>query len=285
MCHVGCLDVDPHPNAPGLFLGSGVTDGLCFNPMVQTDTDLDMLSDFCEKNLAAAFAPQLAYSASDDTGREPKWVAAPTALDEARVRILYLISYYKDNGPEIEPYPCPSRMPYQFWEDPCTAHDGDSETIALDVSYDSETQHWVLRNASYSAHTGYNFYGALPDGHPLALEYVGNHPGGAPRAYVAYSKHANYATEAECDAGAAGFEVCMPDTFERLAAGANSNLGSYAKHTASQDCMLASNPIYRATGRTECYWTTKRFSGWIGGQPDASAYSERLREFGFKPSD
>jgi hypothetical protein len=76
LCQLGCVETDPDPESAGVFLGSGVTDEVCFAGG-QTDTDLDGLSTFCEKILAGAFAPELWYASNDDVGGEPHWVARP----------------------------------------------------------------------------------------------------------------------------------------------------------------------------------------------------------------
>lgn len=70
LCQLGCVETDPNPSAPGVFLGSGVTPMQCFGDM-QTDADADGMGDFCEKSLAAAFAPELKYYSADNVGREP----------------------------------------------------------------------------------------------------------------------------------------------------------------------------------------------------------------------
>jgi hypothetical protein len=89
------LELDPAPSAPGIFLGSGVTPATCING-AQPDTDRDALADSCERSLAAAFAPELAYAASDRTTREPRWAARP--LSGGRVRLAYLLSLHLDLG-------------------------------------------------------------------------------------------------------------------------------------------------------------------------------------------
>jgi hypothetical protein len=70
------LVTDPAPTAPGIFLGDAVTPALCTGGS-QSDTDLDGLADICERELAAAFAPELAY-ASADSAWSP--AAATTAI-------------------------------------------------------------------------------------------------------------------------------------------------------------------------------------------------------------
>lgn len=83
MCELGCTETDPYPTANGLFLGSGVTPTVCFGDE-HTDLDADILSDFCEKNLAQAFAPELYYHFYDEVGREPYWLAEPRPFGTVR---------------------------------------------------------------------------------------------------------------------------------------------------------------------------------------------------------
>lgn len=275
MCQLGCLDVDPNPEAPGVFLGSGVTDEVCFSGG-QTDNDQDGLSTFCEKNLAVAFAPELWYAGNDMVGREPHWVAAPSPEDPWMVRVVYLLSYYIDLG-TTDPL-CNN----SFADGPCSGHSGDSELIALDLEYNPETSHWVLATAWYSAHDELIAHARGWNEYPTQLTYP-SHPGAYPRAWVAFGKHANYASQEECDAGGAlGFDHCsLANTGARVAAGNQLNIGSRSVHTSAQDCMPSSNPIYSGNGVVECYWTWKRFSGWAGTYPDASAYSWKLYGLGF----
>lgn len=266
LCQLGCTETDPYPDSAGVFLGSGVTPDVCTDG---TDSDLDGLEDFCEKNLIAAFAPQLAYAHADQVGREPHWVARPLSEDE--VRLGYLLSYYVDNG--IDDPACVTYWGYLL----CRGHAGDSEDLYLDVQYHWASQHWVLITAYYSAHGNYNTYGPGPSGYP-ALTYPA-HPGTYPRTYVAFSKHANYASDGECDAGMGGFDDCLSDSYARVESPANANLGSRTHQRLN--CMYSSNPLYSGNGVQECYWTGSRFSGWQGFQPDASPYSPKLDYFGF----
>lgn len=37
-CELGCIEPDPSPNEPGVFLGSGVTPQLCINGIIPTLT-------------------------------------------------------------------------------------------------------------------------------------------------------------------------------------------------------------------------------------------------------
>lgn len=275
-CEQGCTETDPFPAQPGIFLGSGVTSVVCYGD-AQTDTDGDLLSDFCEKNLAAAFAPELAYSSTDDVTREPHWVARPLLVSGqfAGVRIGYLLSYHVDRGTD-EPV-CNNELIDQW----CRGHYGDSEAIFLDVYYRSDWAHWILNAAYYSAHDNYNWYTRSTKEYPSGLTYPGR-KGGYPRAYVAYNKHANYKSEAECDAGGAfGFDTCLIDSYARVAAAEVLNIGSRASHTSGQDCMPSSDPLFSGNGEIECYWTGSRFGGWIGTLPDTEGYSGPLSDWGF----
>jgi len=268
LCQLGCTETDPNPSAPGVFLGSGVTPDVCSDG---TDSDGDGVEDFCERNLAAAFAPQLAYSQADNVGREPHWVARPLSEDE--VRVGYLLSYHVDNGTQ-DPYSCMNFLP-STW---CWGHAGDSEDIFLDVQYDWSSQHWVLKTAFYSRHSNHGVYNAGSNGYPQALVYP-NHPGAYPRAYVSFSKHANYASQPECDAAQYGFEDCFPNAYARVAAGASLNLGS--RTVQRLNCMASSDPFYSGNGAIECYWTGSQFAGWQTFQPASDPYSPKMSSFGF----
>ena len=284
-CQLGCVDPPPDvPDAHGYFLGSGVNPTACTNGS-QTDTDQDGLSDFCEKNLGAAFSPQLYYAYGDEVGREPHWVARP--LSTGVVRLGYLISYYRDAGNSS--FGCDTFN----WLDPsCGGHHGDSEAVYLDVMYNAKTQYWMLKTARYSQHGTLFPYDAVNCTQTYwagcVKLYYPNVYRGYPRVYVAVGKHANYATRAECDEGGfGGSDTCYGvNTAARLPAGWILNLGSRPVHTAAQDCMVTTNPAhwYYGSGRTECYWTSKRFRGWVPTNVsglDSDPYSSQLGTMGF----
>lgn len=281
MCKLGCMDVDPDPEAPGVFLGSGVTDEVCFTS-AQTDNDADGLSTFCENNLAMAFAPELRYAYGDEVGREPYWAARPGS--GGTVVIAYLISYYRDAGSSAGV----CNLPPPLYDPSCDGHNGDSETIFLEVYYNSETHHWVLGKATYSQHESYSEYatsGGSGFDYPYVLEYPG-HPGVYPRSYVSEGKHANYSSEIECEAGAnfAADTCAGVDTSERLLVSGAYNVGSHSVHLI--DCVGSRDSyyIYYGSGRLECYWTTSNFRGWIPtsvGGAESSPYHNRLIYGGF----
>jgi hypothetical protein len=236
--------------------------------------DLDGLWDDCEYRLAAAFAPELVLASAHEsfTGREPHWVARPVG---DRVRIGYLLSYYVDGG--TQHWVCENELINQW----CRGHYGDSEWITLDVEYNSETEHWVLKQAAYSEHNGHGLFVWRSKPYPTELEYP-THPGAHPRAYVAHNKHANYESFQACDSGGTfGFDMCFQDSYERVVVWPWTGLASRAAHTSGQDCMASSNPIYSSNGETECYWTVKEFGGWQGVYPKAGDYSSRLGQWGF----
>jgi hypothetical protein len=270
LCQLGCVDVDPNPDAPGVFLGAGSTPADCFDG-VQNDLDQDGIGDYCEKRLALAFDPELAYSHSDQVGREPHWAERLAAhVGRSWVSIAYLLSYYIDLG--SEDILCDNYIGYQK----CRGHYGDSEAIYLTVGYDQETQHWVLQQAELSQHLSSQTFSGDP---PHSLTYP-SHFGAYPRVYVAYGKHANYATISDCDNGNYfHMDECAPDTYARVGVQGIGDIGS-SGHPL-QDCMLSTNPLYSWNGVCECYWSGARFSGWQGSLPNADPYAPKLLARGF----
>jgi len=187
--------------------------------------------------------------------------------------LLYLPSYYVDLGTNHTLCSAAGGL--------CAGHSGDSEAIALEIYFNEITQHWVLHKASYSVHTGYGTYVRTGGSqYPTSLSYDGK-VGGRPQVFVAFGKHANYASQAQCDGGQMGFDNCLPNASRVLATGAQRNLGSI---TVKQiDCVYSSNPLYVGLGRQECYWQDIDFSGWIGTEPDSDPHRDRLIAFGFVP--
>jgi hypothetical protein len=280
LCQLGCTDPDPNPSAPGVFLGEEISLDLCVSGS-HTDADGDSLSDFCEKNLAARFAPEMNYYQYDDVRREPRWAARYLSGGTGpRVRIVYLFSYYRDLGSHT--FACSVPGPHYA----CLPHNGDSELVALDVFYNQSTQHWVLGEAIYSQHTSLKSYPKTFKGYP-SMEYPA-HPGSYPRVYIAEGKHANYDTRQHCnEGGVAGQDTCTRvNTAVRITAPVSQNLGSRGVRWI--DCVYSQNPNYEyynhPNKRTECYWTTKRFRGWVPntiGGGDAEDYSIRLSRVQF----
>lgn len=110
---------------------------------VGNDIDLDDLSDRCENDISQAFSPELYFYNGDYVGREPYWVAR---LVGQKVKIGYLLSYYRDEGSSNYLCSLPGAP------SSCHGHNGDSEAIFLIVYYDAAHKHWILDEARYTQH-------------------------------------------------------------------------------------------------------------------------------------
>lgn len=281
LCHEGFCTGDPDPFAgePGYSLGTAITSVTCFNGS-QTDADQDGVSDFCERNIAAAFAPELRHYNLDNIQGEAYWAARKVL--PSKVLVAYLPAYYRDHGSPA--YGC--SLP--FAPPSCGGHNGDSEIIGLQVYYDAETRHWVLDRAFLSAHGAVAEYSRGDDAYPSAFAYPAK-PGGYPRIWLSEGKHANYSAQFECNLGGFfGADTCeRNNTSTRFYFGGDARgLGSRSLHTPAQDCKQSVNPsyIYYGSGRIECFWTNQRFRGWIPasvGGADSDAYSAVLASIGF----
>ncbi len=258
-------------------MGSSVTPLLCFGGF-HTDADQDGVSDFCEQLVAEAFAPELYYYSQDYIDGHPHWAAGAGINTDGltTIDVIYLLSYHIDYGTNNPVCNAPFAGPF------CAGHAGDSEWIHLSMLYDDTSQHWYLTTARYSEHKSFNIYvGSVfsTPKYPTALEYP-DVLGGYPRSHVAVSKHANYASDAECDAGGFfGFDTCLSDAVRRISGAGAWNIGS--RQVRLKDCFETWNPVYQGNGVIECYWTVKRFSGWLGQIPDAGDYSTILAQRGW----
>ncbi len=134
-----------------------------------------------------AFGPELYYDRFDNVRGEPKWAAMLSS--EFTVRVFYALAYYRDLGPVVD-------VCLQVGDDwfDCFPHWGDSEVIVLDVTYDFETDHWVLSELHLSRHTSTDHYGASSFTYTDKLF-------GYPRIFVSRQKHANYRNDEDCDNG------------------------------------------------------------------------------------
>jgi hypothetical protein len=221
----------------------------------------------------------LYYWGYDEVGREPYWAAAPS--DSGRVKVAYLLGYYRDAGSDA--YIC--NLPPPLWHSSCEGHNGDSETIILEVYYSVDTSHWILWKAKYSQHTGYGVYSKGLSAYPTKLHFP-THPGAHPRAYVAEGKHANYRSAAECNSGGAfGTDTCgQVNTAARVVVSSAWNVGSSS--VPLLDCVVSRDPgyIYYGSGRQECFWANQNFRGWIPtsiGGASSTPYRTRLNDGGF----
>ncbi len=175
MCQAGCIDIDPYPDSMGLFLGTAVTGETCMGG-IQTDTDQDGLSDYCEKNLATAFAPWMRYFYGDDVSHEGYWAAR--SVNDSTVRLFYALGYYVDLGVFERYTECKFSTIGEILAE-CDGHHGDSEFIWLDVNYRNALQHWVLSSAKYSHHTDALEMPTNPEGYASFLQWK-DKLGGAP---------------------------------------------------------------------------------------------------------
>lgn len=288
LCVEGCLDPDPDPNAPGIYIpGTAYTATGCheYGP----DLDYDELSDDCEFQLALAFAPHLSFGYGDEVTRESRFAAR--WLNTSTVRIIYLLGYWMDHGaPDV-----PTCFP-QF--PGCNGHVGDSEYIVLDVTYEPVSHHWMVIGGALSAHEAHyscslnkqnircvpgnaGTFGGWASGN---LSWVGPSRG-APVIHVADGKHANYPTDGACDGGGFfGSDECdSPRWFGLVQINQARNIGSRAHRFV--DGVTTSNTSHPVFGQqnVEYYWTWKRFRGWFidNGDESTSAYSDILTTYGF----
>lgn len=294
LCILGCHDPDPAPDSAGYyFAGYKYSWEGCTDPDI--DLDEDGLLDDCEFALAAAFAPLASFGDADDVSRESRWAARWD--DGQSVYIAYLLSYWLDMGDTggshimctggVIPF-----APFEFSApEGCNGHHGDSEYIVLRVQYNQDTHHWYLTSAWYSEHYGgdsffrpYQWTGAPIDNEDIELTFPDKFLG-YPKVWVANGKHANYATQAQCNAGGtAGSDDCSGSRIdERIFVGIDANVGSNGHHLI--DCVgtaNASHPAYSGHYQ-ECYWTEKAFEGWFpaSSNPSTTPYSYILYSFGF----
>lgn len=227
--------------------------------------------DLCETWLATTFDPEMAFSHADNVGHEPHF--AVRKVGTRSMMIAYAISYYVDLGtqdPLCETY---------FTTGLCRGHYGDSEGLYFTVTYDPETQHWVLTSAVLSQHDGSQTLTSAPGSYVQALTYP-SHAGAYPRIYPSYGKHANYPDPNSCQSGFPHLDACIPPyTYQRLGTtGSAQNLGSNAHRLL--DCVASTNPFY-SMNPPECYWSGARFDGWQDALPDTDPYGPKLTSYGF----
>ena len=235
---------DPHPDAPGIWLGANVTPATCFadrNPGI-ADADKDWLADHCELELARGFAPSWGMSADDGCpGAEPLW-AAKYHNNQQVVRLAYLPAYYDDCGGSS-----------------AFDHRGDSEFVMVQVVFNAGTQHWEYQTMWLSCHWhgGINSCSQWVSASetqfrvwPLAHPYV----------IVAERKHSNYRAADVCGEDMFNYDECQPFFPFRFPVDPARNVGS--RHVALVPC-IGSYGAMAGSGRTECFYTEDRsFCGW-----------------------
>lgn len=278
---------DPNPSAPGMWLGADMTPSRCFAGTKATidptlpDLDHDWLFDSCEYVLASGFRPFL-HATGTCIDAQPFWAAkyfpgVATLADpnpRGLVRIMYMPAYFVDCG-----YPIIGRP---------GGHDGDSEFIIVEASFDPSTSHWVAERLYLSNHQDDDIDVQATSG---AITWGANSRS-YPQIWVADGKHANYLSEPACDEGGGGiywwdFDECWTGHLEgRLAVMPYSNVGEVFsgsmfhslldiyQQTSGGDCFrFGSNP------RAECFVSEHRdFAGWRSDN-GTSAYNSHLRVY------
>lgn len=253
---------------PGVFLG--VTFSGCVPGGTPSgDDDRDGILDSCEETLALTFQPLLRFHALEGaSGREP-YFAARRSPTNGRIRLLYALGYYQDAG-----FPGSTD-----WD-----HYGDSEFCIVEVGVvPGTTDKWQVFQATLSAHwNSVNDQTATYEW--FSLEYASYaYPdwGVKPIVYVSWGKHANYRSDAVCDAGAFYLDDCSAATsVVQTGLPASSNLGNKSPTGTIQlrNCV-SSRSVHPGT---ECFWSNVHFRGWWGaGGSAAGGYQAILSHFGF----
>jgi hypothetical protein len=252
---------DPSPGADGLWLGRQVTPDVCFadrNPAVSQDwrdVDLDWIADYCELELAKAFAPLLHFWTGLDGAREPcpggepAWAVKYFNLSQV-VRIAYMPAYYDDCG----------RPQLGFG----AGHAGDSELIMVEAIFNSATQHWEFNQMWLSAHDGEltdRSAWVRPDEARFSLRRLG-HPG----VWVSYRKHANYKSSETCNKTEYFDDLCVNPFLVgdqvRFPVKPHRNVGS--RHRYMMNCTMSEGGRFFMNGVSECFWTGRIVWKWMG---------------------
>ncbi len=258
---------DPRPDAPGLWLGMNMGLARCYSPTGRgiNDVDSDGLDEWCEQWIANSFRPALRTNPEDcDLRSEPAW-GVKYFFASGIIRVGYFLSYYNDCGNHHVPG-CRISQPASHR---CTGHDGDSEFIVLDLTYDAVTDHYLVQRAFTSAHYGEDHdYSMNVD--DTRLEFP-EKPQGYPRIWVALGKHANYPTGDLCNSGARfNADSCEGNSVEtRMEFIWGRNIGSPIYQML--DCTPAKPEMQVFRPGIECYWDgydpwqplpPERFFGW-----------------------
>jgi hypothetical protein len=265
---------DPNPTAAGIWLGYNTGPSRCYSATGAgiNDADLDRFDDWCEQLIMNAFRPLMRFSPYDcNVGMEPRW-SAKYFPQQQRARVGYWFSYYKDCGNQDSV--CGLSHP---WGAICFGHQGDTEFVIADLSFDVASQHWRVEKAFLSAHYGADaiLLGAISRGdystftYWTGLEYPAKSRGYF-RLWIAHGKHGNYRTQSQCNSGAVfNLDDCSRHSSQlverRVAPFNNRNVGSPSRHL--EDCTEATGVEAPFRTRTECYWSTQRSTGWWNPAP------------------
>jgi hypothetical protein len=287
-CVSGCIEKDSFPNAPGVYLTTAVTPTKCFNGSY-TDRDQDGVGDRCENDIAVAFVPTFRYQASDDVSRESYWAANRLGTTQT-IRVLYMLGYYYDFGVQEGYTSCKLSSLGEILAE-CDGHHGDSEHVLVTVYYEPDTKHWVIDRLQLSHHGGYITGNRGTNEYPMGIQYALKKLGRNAIIWVADGKHANYPSQAACDAGNGGgflvdlvfsYDTCEGNnSFFTFTAPASRNVGSGRVRLI--DCVLSQNPFYQDPPHPqECFWSNALFTGWQIDQTTwATGYRKPLDDWGY----
>jgi hypothetical protein len=272
-CGIAPLSTD----ASTVGIALGWTPDRCRN--ASRDRDGDGVDDECELALARAFAPELIVDPRDcsyDPTARPERLgggylfAAQTTPDGRAIRIAYMPGYYRDCG--WQGLRCVTRGPE------CAAHDGDSEIVVVETSYDRADARWMTDAIFLSAHCFGRSDGRCrwyASGALRHFSWAHDIYRGAPRIWVAKGKHANYPSSRECDTGHWYYDSCDGNSVVyRFPVLSNAqNVGSRRRPLSSRDdasttgCIAAEHLLLRSSGTAfgtrECFWDDATpFRGW-----------------------
>lgn len=254
------------------------------------DLDGDLLDDECEFELARTFAPHMIFDSADlvfDSSVPPRrlgdhevfWEARrplqneelimPFAVTEGDLKdevwIFFAVAYYRDGGTGSD-----------FWDNFGGPHPGDSEFIVMSVTYSdsSDSEGWVFSRYCLSAH-----WGKWPVDSSKCYK---SSTGRVPPVWVARWKHANYATQAKCESGAAGVDQCASPRLDTVVVATFPGEDVYRWKIGVRD--TAYRHYNSDSTAFERLWNRQNFCGWLGlsdRSECAGSYDKRLRFFRF----
>jgi hypothetical protein len=255
----------PVPFQGGIQLAPDITMSDC-TANLDVDADHDGFRDECEYQLASAFRPLMHVSYLDGTlARDSYWAVRRDPATN-RVHVFYALAYLRDGG-------TPNTGLF--------SHAGDSEFIIVQLHH-AGSGLWQMDAATLSAHwqEGWGLDGTGTWGYQDFNFTLGFR--GRPDVWVAEEKHANYKTQAQCDAGAFYKDTCDQNTMlqEPLVARERNlgNGGSVGTHL--RDCV---GTTVISTSRYECFWDPAWYSfwGWQSATTGATPYHDSLGWYGF----
>jgi len=278
---------DPNPSAPGYWLGVNTGPSRCYSATGAgiNDLDHDHFDEWCEALIAQRFAPLLRFSPYDcNVGMEPRW-AANYFPSQQVVRVGYLLSYYKDCGQDASLCSWSSGVP----ESECLGHQGDSEFVIVDISWDDATQHWRVNKAFLSAHFDEPPVAGIATDYSEVVSWSAlsfpDKSRGYITSWVAKGKHGNYKSQAACNSGGiAAMDDCTQHSSQYVASRVdvwiNRNVGSPTAHLI--DCTEAVGVEAPFRPGTECYWTSPRFQGWYVESDGSVSVANSATGYGVK---